>query len=68
MTATMTIAFTMAISMLKLLRTLGVTGREPLRLRERVQTLVPLVLALAIVALGTVVYLELVRVLLVALE
>lgn len=66
MTGTLTVAMTMAITLLKLVRTLRVTTRHPYR--KYVRTLVPLVLALAIVALGTVVYLELVKVLLAGLE
>lgn len=66
MTGTLTIAMTMAITLLKLVRTLRVTSRVPYR--EAVRMLVPFVLALAVVALGTVVYLELVQALLAGLE
>lgn len=71
---TLTIAMTTAITLLKVLRTLrvGAGTRSRRRLtrklrgsvRERLRTLVPVVLALAVIGIGTIVYAELVFVLL----
>ncbi|RKD93392.1 hypothetical protein [Halopiger aswanensis] len=71
---TLTIAMTTAITLLKVLRTLGIgtetrnqrhlTQRFRGSLRERFRTLVPVVLALAVIGIGTIVYAELVFVLL----
>lgn len=71
---TLTIAMTTAITLLKVLKTLGI-GTDTRRrrhltrtlrgsFRERLRTLVPVVLALAVIGVGTIVYAELVFVLL----
>ena len=70
MTSTLTIAMSMALTLLQLRHTvrIGVRDRTRLPLRDRLETLVPLAVALGVVVLATVVYLELVATLLAALE
>ncbi|OVE83802.1 hypothetical protein [Natronolimnobius baerhuensis] len=72
MTGTLTIAISMAQALIQLRHTIRVGAREHLpsgsRLRWRLRTLVPLSLALIIVALATVGYLELVGTVLASLE
>ena len=70
MTATFTIAVSTALTLLQLRHALriGVRDRTRLRLRDRLETLVPFAVALGVVALATVGYLELVATLLAALE
>ncbi|THE66294.1 hypothetical protein D8Y22_03205 [Salinadaptatus halalkaliphilus] len=55
------IAIPILVTMLRLVRPVG--GRTCVQLRERMQILVPFVLVLAVVALATLGYLELVAIL-----
>lgn len=64
----MTIAATVALTLFDLIRALPVRSRVQRRDRDRLRRIVPFLLAIAIVGAGTLLYLELVGVMVTALE